>query len=80
MGRTAQHTVSLRTAIGTVIITVTRSMAANSVIAIGMEPIALSSVYPTMIRAGTTSAIKSTAIRFVWRTGSEPSVERIAKQ
>jgi len=78
--RAAQHTVCLRTAIGTVITTVTRSMAANSVITIGLESSALSSVYHAMIHAGTTSAIKSTAVRFVWRTGSELSAERIAKQ
>ena len=79
MGRTAQHTVCLRTAIGTVIIIVTKSMAANSVIAIGLEPSALSSVYHAMIHMGTTTAIKSTAVRFAWRTGSELNAERIAK-
>lgn len=79
LGRTAQHTVCLRTVTGMVITTVTRSMAAKSVMAIGMAPSALSCVYHAMIRTGTTSAIKSTAVRFVWRTGSEPNAERLAK-
>jgi len=63
-GRTAQHTVSLRTAIGTVITTVTRSMAANSVITIGLDPSVLSSVFHAMIHAGTSSAKKSTEVRY----------------
>ena len=79
MARTAQHTACLKTTISMAITTVTRLMAANSVMAIGMEPSALSCVYHAMIRVGTTSAIISTAVRFVWRTGLEPNAERIAK-
>ena len=80
MGKTAQHTVFLKTAIGLFITTAARLMAVNSVIATGMESYALSSARHTMTRTGITSAITLMAVRFVWTIGLDPSAKRIAKQ
>ena len=80
MEKTAAQTVFLKITTGLVITTAIRPTAVNSVIATGMDRVALSSARLTIILADITCAKRLMVAKFVWRTGLELSARGIAKQ
>lgn len=80
MEKIAARTVFLKITTGLVITTAIRPTEVNSVIATGMDRVALSSARLAMILPAITCAKKLTVAKFVWRTGLELSARGIAKQ
>ena len=76
----AAQTVFLKITTGLVITTAIRPTEVKSVIATGMDRVALSSARLAMILADITCAKKLMVAKFVWRTGLELSARGIAKQ
>ena len=80
MEKIAAQTVFLKITTGLVITTAIRPTAVNSVIATGMDRVALSSARLAMILADITCVKRLMEAKFVWRTGLELSARGIAKQ
>ena len=80
MEKIAAQTVFLKITTGLVITTAIRPTAVNSVIATGMDRVALSSARLAMILVDITCVKRLMEAKFVWRTGLELSARGIAKQ